>query len=54
MHGNPMHENWEIPSFPTNQSSWTCWEGEMLKPTMHEDGKSDNPVVSMKRLNEIV
>ncbi|MBP6952721.1 MAG: group II intron reverse transcriptase/maturase, partial [Alphaproteobacteria bacterium] len=56
MYGNPMHENREIPFSPTystNGDAWrTCWKGEEPKPTMHENGKSDNPIVPMKQLNK--
>ena len=54
MYGNPLHENREIPFSPTRSISRTCWEGGMPKPTMNENGKSDNSIVSMKQLNEVV
>jgi RNA-directed DNA polymerase len=54
MHGTFMRENREIPSSPAVQDrdGGPLGEGQGRKPEVHENGKSDSPVVPAKLPNK--
>src|SRR2546427_6486692 len=56
MHGPFMRENREIPSSPVahDRGGGPLREGNSRKPEMHEDGKSDSPVLPAKPSNKAV
>src|SRR5215831_16759177 len=56
MHGTFMRENREIPFAPVDhgQGGGPLREGSSRKPEMHEDGRSDSPVVPAKPSNKAV